>query len=99
MANKDLLKNKIMGDAELDNVAGGSVARDAAMSPQNKKLKGYASMEQNANIQTLPQMNQEDMPLHKIINGTTDSQQPADKILIDGQKLNPSESQKYGRIW
>ena len=45
--------------------------------------------------QTLPQMKQEDMPLHKLMNGSNDSRQPVDKILLDGQTLKSSELKTY----
>jgi hypothetical protein len=52
----------------------------------------------NTTPQTLPQMKQEDMPLHKLMNGGNDSRQPADKILLDGQTLKSSELKTYGAL-
>lgn len=84
------LKAKAMTDDQLDNVAGG-IGRDVGR--VNKSYQ--VSMEPNTTPQTLPQMKQEDMPLHKLMNGSNDSRQPVDKILLDGQTLKSSELKTY----
>jgi hypothetical protein len=72
------------------------MAKTEIISSNGVEENGRCKM--NTTPQTLPQMKQEDMPLHKLMNGSNDSRQPVDKILLDGQTLKSSELKTYGAL-